>query len=86
MAVLTGAATIESTSAAPVPDEGLQWDNLLVARLGAMPAILVENAFIILPEQEALLNDPAFREKLARALVAGLKAFTLEAGDAEKKP
>ena len=70
--------------AAPVPDEGLQWDNLLVARLSAVPAILVENAYMILPEQEALLNEPAFREKLARALVAGLKAFALEAGDKER--
>ena len=72
--------------ASPLPDEGLLWDNLLVARLSAVPAILVENAYMILPEQEALLNEPAFREKLARALVAGLKAFALEAGDLEKKP
>jgi N-acetylmuramoyl-L-alanine amidase len=72
--------------AALVPDEGLLWDNLLVARLSAVPSILIENTYIILPEQEALLNDPAFREKLARALVAGLKAFALEAGDVEKKP
>jgi N-acetylmuramoyl-L-alanine amidase len=73
-------------AAAPVPDEGLQWDNLLVARLSAVPAILIENAYMILPEQEALLNEPAFREKLARALIAGLKAFALEAGDTGKKP
>jgi N-acetylmuramoyl-L-alanine amidase len=72
--------------AAPVPDEGLQWDNLLVARLSAVPAILVENAYMILPEQEALLNEAPFREKLARALVAGLRAFALEAGEKEKKP
>ena len=72
--------------AALVPDEGLQWDNLLVARLSAVPSILVENAYMILPEQEALLNEPAFREKLAVALVAGLKNFALEAGDTEKKP
>jgi len=65
----------------PVPDEGLQWDNLLVARLSAAPAILVENAHMILPEQEALLNDPAFRAKPAAAVVAGLKAFLLEAGE-----
>ena len=64
-----------------LPDEGLQWDNLLVARLSAIPSILVENAYMILPEQEALLNEPAFREKLAAALVAGLRAFALEAGE-----
>jgi N-acetylmuramoyl-L-alanine amidase len=71
-------------SRAPVPDEGLQWDNLLVARLSAVPSILVENAYIIFPEQEALLNDPAFRGKLADGLVEGLRNFALAAG--ERKP
>jgi len=69
---------------APVPDEGLQWDNLLVARLTAVPAILIENAFIILPEQEALLNNAAFRDDLAKALVSGLRDFMTETGRAEK--
>jgi N-acetylmuramoyl-L-alanine amidase len=70
----------------PLPDNGLLWDNLLVARLTAVPAILVENAYVILPEQEALLNDAAFREKHARAIEAGLRNFMLEAGDSGKKP
>lgn len=69
---------------APSPDEGMQWDNLLVARLSAVPAILIENAFIILPEQEARLNDPAFRAALADAVVDGLRDFARAAG--ERKP
>lgn len=64
-----------------VPDEGLQWDNLLVARLSAVPAVLIENAFIILPEQEALLNDAAFRGRLADAVTEGLRAFALASGE-----
>lgn len=56
-------------------DEGLRWGNLLVARLPAMPAILVENAYMIFPEQEALLNDAGFRETLARSLETGLARF-----------
>ena len=56
-------------------DEGLRWGNLLVARQSAMPAILVENAYMILPDQEALLNDESFRDELAQALVEGLKTF-----------
>jgi len=56
-------------------DEGLRWGNLLVARQTAMPAILVENAYMILPNQEALLNDELFRDALAKALVEGLEAF-----------
>jgi N-acetylmuramoyl-L-alanine amidase len=64
----------------PLPDEGLQWGNLAVARLTAMPAILVENAYVILPEQEALLNDPRFRAKLADAVADGLRETMREAG------
>jgi len=58
-----------------LPDEGLRWGNLLVARQTAMPAVLVENAYMIFPEQEALLNDAAFRDELAKALVEGLEKF-----------
>ena len=41
----------------------------------AMPAILVENAYMIFPEQEALLNDSVFRDELAKALVEGIGRF-----------
>jgi N-acetylmuramoyl-L-alanine amidase len=68
-----------------LPDEGLQWDNLLVARLTSVPSILIENSFIILPEQEALLNEPGFRDSLARSIVAGLRAFMSESGDKERR-
>lgn len=68
-------------AAAPVPDEGMQWGNLLVARLSAVPAVLVENVCMILPEQEAQLNDPGFRQTLAKAIASGLRAFLLDAGD-----
>jgi N-acetylmuramoyl-L-alanine amidase len=63
----------------PLPDEGVQWGNLAVARLTAMPAILVENAYMIFPEQEALLNDAKFRAKLADAVVDGLRETMREA-------
>ncbi|MBI4061036.1 MAG: N-acetylmuramoyl-L-alanine amidase [Elusimicrobia bacterium] len=56
-------------------DEGLRWGNLLVARQSAMPAILVENAYMIFPDQEALLNSALFRDELAKALVEGLEKF-----------
>ncbi len=58
-----------------LPDEGLRWGNLLVARQSAMPALLIENAYMIFPDQEAMLNDAAFREELAKALVTGLENF-----------
>ncbi len=58
-----------------LPDEGARWGNLLVARQSGMPAILVENAYMIFPDQEAMLNDAAFRDDLARALTTGLENF-----------
>lgn len=56
-------------------DEGLRWGNLLVSRQSAVPSILVENAHMIFPDQEALLNDEQFRDELAKALVEGLEKF-----------
>lgn len=68
----------------PLGDEGLKWGDLAVPRLTAMPSILIENAMLILPEQEVLVGDPAFRAKLAEAVTEGLKAFMLEAGERRK--
>ncbi len=59
-------------------DEGLRWGNLAVNRQSAMPAILVENAYMIFPDQEAKLNDPAFRAELARALTDGIETFLVQ--------
>ncbi len=39
----------------------------------AMPAVLVEQAFVSNPEDEAKLLDPAFRARLARAVRAGIE-------------
>ncbi|MBI5630932.1 MAG: N-acetylmuramoyl-L-alanine amidase [Elusimicrobia bacterium] len=59
----------------PLPDENLRYGNLLVARLSAMPAILVESAYMIFPSQEEKLNDPSFQKELAQAIAAGVKSF-----------
>ncbi|MCM2267909.1 MAG: N-acetylmuramoyl-L-alanine amidase [Elusimicrobiales bacterium] len=56
----------------PLPDEGLRYGDYLVARMTWMPAALVENAYMILPRQEELLNSPAFQEELAAAMAAGI--------------
>lgn len=58
-----------------LPGEELRYGNLLVARMTAMPAILVESAYMIFPGHEEKLNDPAFRDQLAQAVVEGLRSF-----------
>ena len=40
-----------------------------------MPAVLVESAYMIIPEQEEKLNEPDFRDTLAKAVVGGLRDF-----------
>ncbi|MBI5744428.1 MAG: N-acetylmuramoyl-L-alanine amidase [Elusimicrobia bacterium] len=56
----------------PLPDEGLRYGDYLVARLTWMPAALVENAYMILPRQEELLNSSAFQAELADSMAAGV--------------
>jgi N-acetylmuramoyl-L-alanine amidase len=40
-----------------------------------IPSILVETAFISNPDEEARLNDAAYQEKIARAILRGIKGY-----------
>ncbi|WP_353192268.1 N-acetylmuramoyl-L-alanine amidase [Pandoraea pnomenusa] len=40
-----------------------------------IPSVLVETAFISNPKEEQYLNDPAYQERLANALLKGIKAY-----------
>lgn len=59
----------------PLTDESLRFGDLLVARLTAMPAIIVESAYMTYPEQEEMLLDARSRAKFAEAIVSGLRAY-----------
>lgn len=56
-------------------DEGVWFDNLAVVRGTWMPSVLVEGAYVIVPEQEAALRTPQFQEAYALAIVEGLEAW-----------
>jgi len=56
-------------------DFGLYYADLAVCRITQMPSILTEQAYIIVPEQEQLLLDPAFHRKIGDAVVAGIKKW-----------
>jgi len=58
---------------------GLFYDNLSVCRVTSMPSVLLEPAFIMHPLEEALILDPAFRDKTAAAIVAGIEEFVRNA-------
>ncbi len=56
-------------------DFGLFWDNLAMCRPTQMPAVLIEPAFMILPEEEALIATQNYRDKCASAIVKALQEF-----------
>ncbi|MBI4248105.1 MAG: N-acetylmuramoyl-L-alanine amidase [Elusimicrobia bacterium] len=59
----------------PLPDEGLRYGNLYVARMPEMPAILVECAYMIFPEQEEKLLQADFQKNLAASIYEGIEKF-----------
>ena len=70
----------------PLPDEGLRFGDYAVARMTSMPAILVESAYMIMPEQEEMLNTPAFQQKLADTITSGvLNFFKVQPRPAQKE-
>ena len=58
-----------------LPDYGLYYDNLALARPTEEPAVLTESAFIMWPPEEALLRDESFQTKLAATLADGMQRW-----------
>mgnify|MGYP002408284495 CR=1 FL=1 len=58
-----------------MPDYGLYYGNLAVSRPTQYPAILVECAFMMIPEHEALLKGDDYPQKVAKAICNGIEKF-----------
>jgi N-acetylmuramoyl-L-alanine amidase len=58
-------------------DLGFGRASLALARPSWVPAALTEGAFMMIPDQEAGLRDPAFQEAYARGVLEGMRAFVL---------
>lgn len=56
-------------------DFGWYYGNFAVIRPTQYPAILVECAFMMIPEQEAALRTEKFQKKIAKSIVEGVKDF-----------
>jgi len=56
----------------PLKSRGVNSANFYVLRRAKMPAILLETGFISNPDNEAMLEQPAFREKIVDAVARGL--------------
>ena len=64
------------TKYAKLPDNGLiENDVLFIPRMPDYPSILVENAFLILPEQEELARTKEGRAPFVKALYEGIVNF-----------
>lgn len=56
-------------------DHGLYYGNLVLTRPTSLPAVLVECAFMMIPEQEALLKTDKFQRKCAKAILNGIEDY-----------
>lgn len=64
-----------------VPPLGFKQRSLALTRPTWMPAVLTESLYMMHPQQEAALRDPAFLDKLAEAHVKGIVRFVeMQAG------
>ena len=64
------------TKNVPLPDDGMiANDVLFIPRISQFPSILVENAYLILPQQEELARTIEGRASFVKALYEGIVNF-----------
>ncbi len=63
---------------AGIKERGVKQAPFVVLRGAAMPAVLVEVAFISNPKEEAKLRDAVFRAKVADAITLGVRRYFAE--------
>ncbi|MBU8933124.1 MAG: N-acetylmuramoyl-L-alanine amidase [candidate division Zixibacteria bacterium] len=68
----------ELVKATDLDDHGLYHGNLAVLRPTQYPAVLVECAFMMIPEQEANLKTGRFRYRIAKGICKGIENFLKE--------
>src|SRR5690606_26361977 len=56
----------------------VQAANFLVLKAPDVPSVLVETAFISNPEEERKLRDPAHQQRIAQALMSGIRAYFVD--------
>ena len=58
-----------------IRQRGVKQAPFVVLRGAAMPAVLVETAFISNPKEEARFTDPRFRRQVAQAITRGVRRY-----------
>jgi N-acetylmuramoyl-L-alanine amidase len=72
LAELIQASVIKKTK---LNDFGVFQGNIAVCRNAQMPAVLVECAFLVIPDQEKLIVSEKFQKRVAQAIKDGIKEF-----------
>ncbi|MBK6767199.1 MAG: N-acetylmuramoyl-L-alanine amidase [bacterium] len=75
---LAEAVQDEILSATKLADDGLYDANFAVVRPTDFPAILIEAAYLMRPDEEQLLMDESFLKRLSRGVVKGLQEYYSE--------
>jgi N-acetylmuramoyl-L-alanine amidase len=58
-----------------LPDLGVRFQDVAIARTSWMPSVLTESLFMMFPQQEAALRDPAVQQRIAAAHVRAMESF-----------
>jgi N-acetylmuramoyl-L-alanine amidase len=58
-----------------LPDRGVRFQDLAITRTSWMPAVLSESMYMMFPQQEAALRDPAVQSRIAAAHFRAMAAF-----------
>lgn len=58
-----------------LPDDGMYYGNLALTRAPQMPSVLIESAYMIVPEEEAYLKTDSFRSACANAIISGVERY-----------
>ncbi len=68
-----------------IKERGVKQAPFVVLRGAAMPAVLVEVAFISNPREERRLRDEAFRRRAAEAIALGVRRFVAASGGTPRR-
>jgi len=64
-----------------IKSHGIYYGNLAVIRPTQYPAVLIECAFMMIPEQEAMLRSKKYQKRFAKAIRIGIEKFLKEYED-----
>ena len=71
---------ISAKSPKAARDRGIKHASFAVLRGARMPSVLVEVSFVSNPEDENRLRTPAFRQRIASSLTAGVRSYVRTVG------